>query len=592
MPKLRLLFLVPLALLLVSSAPIVQAGSAPPPSGPSVTLSTTPTDAFGDGTDCTAALSNSVFTATSNTAISAPVMLDAGNPAAMSGTTRSDQFGDGDVCQITEAGAGMTFDFPAGALSFQVLVGIADVTGLNTIEVTSTLTSGGPGPMQSVDFISDGTEIVTLQAPANNTLASVTITWTVAASSAFFDDVAATVNTVPAANGVVCSITQPIVLGDTNVPPTLANPTEDSSGDTQFELRLVCQPDTVNNVDVFGIDFTTSITDDLTSAEPDDLLTLIPPATAASDAFDLANGTGDFFENPVLGATGATNSLAELYATLQNPSTGLTDGFGIGTLQFDVLQPIEDGRFETDPEPTFTVAFSNIQFSNEAGTPITPVDFNGVVNVSVEDVLDADLDLAFPIFSDGVLPAPGGFQDLRYSLFRDPAEPTIDDVIISETDGPVRNEGVTFQSFFGAPDVVDLTDADSPLTATVDAYGHVRCWAGDSYALRDRREVGNSRNRLGFGGGQSVTLIAGDTNNDEIIDSTDADLITDPAVFNSAPSGNPDEETDINSDGVVNVLDLAHVGRNFGEDFSIQPNNGFNDLPLCGTGNVALIMSN
>lgn len=99
---------------------------------------------------------------------------------------------------------------------------------------------------------------------------------------------------------------------------------------------------------------------------------------------------------------------------------------------------------------------------------------------------------------------------------------------------------VVSQTRVGDTLLVEINPAASPgAEFRIDAAGHLGCTTPGS----DDR---------------SITLRAGDVNNDGVIDLRDADII------GSAFNGTPQPEADVNRDGVVDIFDLIHVGRNFG----------------------------
>ncbi|MCC6803795.1 MAG: hypothetical protein IT319_13000 [Anaerolineae bacterium] len=88
--------------------------------------------------------------------------------------------------------------------------------------------------------------------------------------------------------------------------------------------------------------------------------------------------------------------------------------------------------------------------------------------------------------------------------------------------------------------LVETNPASRPgAEVLIDAAGHLGCTTPGS---EDR----------------SITLRAGDVNNDGVIDLRDADII------GSAFDGNSEPEADVNHDGAVDIFDLIHVGRNCG----------------------------
>lgn len=107
------------------------------------------------------------------------------------------------------------------------------------------------------------------------------------------------------------------------------------------------------------------------------------------------------------------------------------------------------------------------------------------------------------------------------------SSPVTENMIVSET--------VEGQTLF-----VDVNlGSNSQPALKIDAPGHLSCTTDGS---QDRQ----------------ITLRAGDVNGDGTID------IQDAATIGIAATENQQAETDLNHDGVVNVFDLIHVGRNYG----------------------------
>jgi hypothetical protein len=98
-------------------------------------------------------------------------------------------------------------------------------------------------------------------------------------------------------------------------------------------------------------------------------------------------------------------------------------------------------------------------------------------------------------------------------------------------------------------------DGTLNISASVDMTGHLAC--SNTVNLGDAGAAVDVDTMIGSGG--TITLLAGDADNDGDIDNTDA------ALIGSNYSTNPGDDQDINGDDVINILDLVHVGRNFGE---------------------------
>lgn len=98
-------------------------------------------------------------------------------------------------------------------------------------------------------------------------------------------------------------------------------------------------------------------------------------------------------------------------------------------------------------------------------------------------------------------------------------------------------------------------DGTLNINASVDMTGHLAC--SNVVNLGDAGTAVDVDTMIGTGG--TITLLAGDADDDGDIDNADATAI------GSNYGTNPGDEKDINGDDVLNILDLVHVGRNFGE---------------------------
>ncbi len=91
------------------------------------------------------------------------------------------------------------------------------------------------------------------------------------------------------------------------------------------------------------------------------------------------------------------------------------------------------------------------------------------------------------------------------------------------------------------------------ITVSANMTGHLKC--SNTVDLLDTGAVTDVTTKVGVSG--TITLLAGDANDDGAIEIDDATAIG--ANFNAPVS----DDRDINGDNVLNILDLVHVGRNY-----------------------------
>ena len=106
-----------------------------------------------------------------------------------------------------------------------------------------------------------------------------------------------------------------------------------------------------------------------------------------------------------------------------------------------------------------------------------------------------------------------------------------------------------------------MTDATGVFTITNIAPGTY------DIAVRDRNSLWNVRNgyalTMGINQVDMGTVVAGDANNDEIIDVLDFSILASTYATSSADPG-WDPRADFNNSGVIDVLDFSLLASNFG----------------------------
>ncbi len=243
--------------------------------------------------------------------------------------------------------------------------------------------------------------------------------------------------------------------------------------------------------------------------------------------------------------------------------TGTDQPRGLGFVTFDT-DFIQQGRSEYDPEPLQTITCDTLRLSDEFGTPISATCAD--TSFEIDDELEATLDINVTVSTDGDM--EGGF--LRPLLVAISDQANILDA------GPLLPPGFPPPP---APGTNSITlaitetgedEVDTPVTVFIEGIGHVDCYEtfGAGFDLSD---LPNTNVITG-----TPTLLAGDATDDYNIDQDDFDEIV--FLFGQPGLGILDE-VDINADGIINVLDLVHVGRNFGTD-----NGGL--APDCGLSSV------
>ena len=230
---------------------------------------------------------------------------------------------------------------------------------------------------------------------------------------------------------------------------------------------------------------------------------------------------------------------------------------------------IEDERYEGAAEPVQTITCELFNLSNITSTPLN-ASCSGREYV-LEDLLEGRLDTSIRLESDGDLTPAGQFNNATLDLLSDPDDSNPDVIFDTASSATLSNEGDVILP--AVNDFSDIADSGSPLGLLIGADGHVPCVALNNASGYPMLDLSDTNVLDGF-----AELVAGDADGDFVIDDTDRQAIVDEF-------GNPDDTSqpeiaDINGDGNINVLDLAHVGRNFGEDYSAGGGN--DNLPACG----------
>lgn len=267
--------------------------------------------------------------------------------------------------------------------------------------------------------------------------------------------------------------------------------------------------------------------------------------------------TAGTFSSPSTGATSGvispTNSLSGLYAVSRMSSEVVNaEDFTLGS--YDVV-----ARKDLTADGSITITFTDADFmlSNNIGASLSGWlrDTNDVtVNVTNIDlawlsgdmVVRSDVNtisnakLVSLILGDKTY-STTNLANYIYTFNMDPAHQY-------DEDGNPAGDGT-------------LT-----INASADMTGHLVC-STNNINLGDTGLATSVTTKIGTAG--TITLKAGDADNDGDIDNADATAI-------GANMGtNPGDDKDINGDGTINILDLVHVGRNF------QSTAG-----TCGTGGV------
>ncbi len=344
---------------------------------------------------------------------------------------------------------------------------------------------------------------------------------------AIFDDAANYLNaefdaSTPSETGTIVDIPRALVLIDDNIYITDSNnrrvltyglpvcavsaPTSVNDGAT-FTATVGCN-EYVDNVQSAAFDITYN-TSDLTAADAEftgiGIFDDLPVASST-----LGSGTGDFDETSTTGTT--------------------------GTAAFDIAEAdFEANPVTSDTDTTIDLPQADLQLLDNVsgGQPVNALAEGATITIlNVNDLLVGSIEIS----SDGSVDS-------------------LETIIVTISgDVTSSNRTVDAPSSSGNPTItLDYSNlmpnstfdgGDTTRTLTVSLDHHIDCEI-DPFSFTD-----NSAQT------DAATLLAGDVDNDNNIDNDDANQLI--GVYGS----NSSNDNDINNDGLVDIFDLVHVGRN------------------------------
>jgi hypothetical protein len=189
----------------------------------------------------------------------------------------------------------------------------------------------------------------------------------------------------------------------------------------------------------------------------------------------------------------------------------------------------------------------NLKLSNDQGQPIADTELDG--SVLIQDLISVRGSVQSDILAANLT----SFNQVSVSL--DDVSEAVTNPSAPFATGPTDITVTPFELSYDEPDNFrDKAAGIYEVEFTMDALGHTAC-------------IFTEDNLPTVFDNGATTLLSGDANDDDVINDLDTQAIA--GVFNTT-TGTP-TETDINGDGTINVLDLVHVGRNFGTDATTDP---------------------
>ncbi|MCC6617135.1 MAG: hypothetical protein IT320_26920 [Anaerolineae bacterium] len=304
-----------------------------------------------------------------------------------------------------------------------------------------------------------------------------------------------------------------------------ATPTTVNEGQS-FTVTVQCDNVPTEN-NVFGFQIGTTRSGDFVAGT-------VPAAYTAGTFSEASTGADS-------GVVVGTNALSGYYAvTRRAAETVNSANFSLGSYALTA-----EDNLTSDSSVDITMTDADFILSDINGTSLT----GWLRDVNDVSVTITNLDLAWLsgdmiVRSDVTAISNVGLVDL-----------TLGGKLYSATD--VASYTNTFNmdsAYLYAEDGSPASDGTLSINATADMTGHLAC-ATNSINLGDTGSATDVDTKIGTTG--TITLKAGDADDDDDIDNADATLI-------GANIGtNPGDDRDVNGDNSINVLDLVHVGRNF-----------------------------
>ena len=234
------------------------------------------------------------------------------------------------------------------------------------------------------------------------------------------------------------------------------------------------------------------------------------------------------------------NLLADLYAVSRQgtDTVGVTD-FTLGS--YDLTA--EDNLL-VDGSIVLTFVDAKFMLSDNFGAELSPwIRTDHDVTVTVTDIDLAWLKGDIIVRSDS--PAISNMAAINFQF--------------GEYNYPATNVA-TYTNTFAMVATNQYTEAGTPASdgtlnfdASADIWGHLACT--NTINMGDTGSETDVDTLVGSGG--VIELLAGDADNDGVIDNDDATLI------GGNMGGSASSEEDINGDTFINILDMVHVGRNY-----------------------------
>ena len=302
--------------------------------------------------------------------------------------------------------------------------------------------------------------------------------------------------------------------------------------DETFTVTVECANIPISN-NVFGFQISTARSGDFVVA---DVPTSYTP--------------GEFTSSASPGVVVGENLLAGLYAVSRQGSDVVTEtSFTLGSYTMTA-----EDNLTTDGSITLTFTDADFMLSDNYGAELT----SWLRTVNDVTVTVTDIDLAW---LNGDIIVRSDTQEI--------SNMAAINFQFGEYNYPATNVA-TYTKTFTMVDTNQYTEAGTPASdgtlnfdASADITGHLA--RTNTINMGDSGSATNVDTLVGTTG--TITLKAGDADDDDAIDIDDATLIG-GNIGESASS-----EEDINGDGAINILDLVHVGRNYGST-----------IASCGTG--------